>query len=244
MKKTKKDVFDNPRAMAKLFKEAGRVKNILSANIDHYAQVENLIDEQDFRLQVPSNNTPCPPPPQSTLKNLETQPSKGSNWDSLAAERLSLRDPSRIIENLIRYQPVSLATNQTDWRISSNDIKMVWLDQVSREELEKFSSDLLERVPLPIEQALAASKMTMDEISHIIIVGAGTRMPKVQEILTKFTQRELGKNLNADEAAALGAIYRAADHSAGFQVKKFLAKDAVVFPIEVSHSTIQCITPL
>lgn len=155
MKKTKKDVFDNPRAMAKLFKEAGRVKNILSANIDHYAQVENLIDEQDFRLQV------------------------------------------------------------------------------SREELEKFSSDLLERVPLPIEQALAASKMTMDEISHIIIVGAGTRMPKVQEILTKFTQRELGKNLNADEAAALGAIYRAADHSAGFQVKKFLAKDAVVFPIEV-----------
>merc|ERR1712071_357138 len=73
----------------------------------------------------------------------------------------------------------------------------------------------------------------MDEISHIIIVGAGTRMPKVQEILSKFTQRELGKNLNADEAAALGAIYRAADLSAGFQVKKFLAKDAVIFPIEV-----------
>lgn len=52
MKKTKKNVFDNPRAMAKLFKEAGRVKNILSANIDHFAQVENLIDEQDFRLRV------------------------------------------------------------------------------------------------------------------------------------------------------------------------------------------------
>jgi len=155
MKKTKKNVFDNPRAMAKLFKEAGRVKNILSANIDHFAQVENLIDEQDFRLRV------------------------------------------------------------------------------TREELENFSSDLMERVPVPIEQALAASKMTMDEISHIIIVGAGTRMPKVQEILTKFTRRELGKNLNADEAAALGAIYRAADHSAGFQVKKFLAKDAVIFPIEV-----------
>jgi len=155
MKKTKKNVLDNPRAMAKLLKEAGRVKNILSANIDIYAQIENLIDEQDFRLQV------------------------------------------------------------------------------TREELESLSSDLLERVPLPIEQALAASKMTMDEISHIIIVGAGTRMPKVQEILSKFTQRELGKNLNADEAAALGAIYRAADHSAGFQVKKFLAKDAVIFPIEV-----------
>lgn len=52
MKKTKTDVFKNPRAMAKLFKEAGRVKNVLSANTDHYAQIEGLLDEQDFRLQV------------------------------------------------------------------------------------------------------------------------------------------------------------------------------------------------
>lgn len=52
MKKTKTDVFSNPRAMSKLFKEAGRVKNILSANSDHFAQVENLLDEQDFRLKV------------------------------------------------------------------------------------------------------------------------------------------------------------------------------------------------
>lgn len=39
MKKTTTDVFTNHRAMAKLFKEAGRVKNVLSANVDHYAQV-------------------------------------------------------------------------------------------------------------------------------------------------------------------------------------------------------------
>ena len=52
MKKTTNSVFDNPRAMAKLFKEAGRVKNVLSANADHNAQIEGLLDEQDFRLQV------------------------------------------------------------------------------------------------------------------------------------------------------------------------------------------------
>lgn len=52
MKKTKTDVFTNARAMAKLFKEAGRVKNVLSANTDHYAQIEGLLDEQDFRMQV------------------------------------------------------------------------------------------------------------------------------------------------------------------------------------------------
>lgn len=52
MGKTEKSVFKNARAMAKLFKEAGRVKNILSANSDHFAQVEGLLDEKDFRLQV------------------------------------------------------------------------------------------------------------------------------------------------------------------------------------------------
>ena len=42
MKKTSQDVTKNPRAMQKLFKEAGRVKHVLSANADHYAQVISL----------------------------------------------------------------------------------------------------------------------------------------------------------------------------------------------------------
>ena len=39
MKKTQGSVFDSPRAMAKLLKEAKRVKQVLSANTDHRAQV-------------------------------------------------------------------------------------------------------------------------------------------------------------------------------------------------------------
>lgn len=39
LKKTDKNVFNYPRAMAKLFKEAGRLKIILSANAEYYAQV-------------------------------------------------------------------------------------------------------------------------------------------------------------------------------------------------------------
>ena len=65
-------------------------------------------------------------------------------------------------------------------------------------------------------------------------MGAGTRVPKVQEKLTSQLGRELGKSLNTDEAAAMGAVYKAADLSTGFKVKKFLTKDAVIFPILVS----------
>lgn len=42
MKKTPNDVFKNPRALAKLFKEAGRLKNILSANNEYHAQVNTF----------------------------------------------------------------------------------------------------------------------------------------------------------------------------------------------------------
>ena len=73
----------------------------------------------------------------------------------------------------------------------------------------------------------------MDIISQVVLVGAGTRVPKVQEKLAAFVNTELAKNINADEAVALGAVYKAADLSKGFKVKKFISKDAVLFPIQV-----------
>lgn len=64
-------------------------------------------------------------------------------------------------------------------------------------------------------------------------MGAGTRVPAVQDLLTSAVKTELSKNLNTDEAAVLGAAYKAADLSNGFKVKKFITKDAVLFPIQV-----------
>jgi len=61
-----------------------------------------------------------------------------------------------------------------------------------------------------------------------------------QELLSEYLvanghkgNGELGKSLNTDEAAAMGAVYKAADLSTGFKVKKFITRDAVVFPIDV-----------
>lgn len=48
----------------------------------------------------------------------------------------------------------------------------------------------------------------------------------------------LGKSINTDEAAALGAVYHAADLGKGFKVKKFLIKDACHYPIVVSMGSI------
>merc|ERR1719322_2359819 len=87
-----------------------------------------------------------------------------------------------------------------------------------------------------IEQALSSAGMAMENIDQVILVGGGSRVPKVQEILTDFVGSELGKSLNTDESAAMGAVYKAADLPTGFKVKKFLTKDAVIFPIDVDFS--------
>lgn len=70
-----------------------------------------------------------------------------------------------------------------------------------------------------------------------MLAGAGTRVPKVQDRLVKDlkSRQSLGRSLNTDEAAALGAVYKAADLSNGFKVKAFITKDATLFPIQVSY---------
>lgn len=155
MKKTPQNVLENPRALAKLLKEAGRVKNVLSANVDHFAQIEGLLDEQDFKYLM------------------------------------------------------------------------------TREKFEELNADLFDRVASPVQKALDVAGLSMDVINQFVIVGGATRTPKIQEILKKKIGMEVSKNLNADEAAVMGAVYRAADLATGFKVKKFIVKDAVLFPIHV-----------
>ena len=54
-----------------------------------------------------------------------------------------------------------------------------------------------------------------------------------------LSREELGKGINTDEAAALGAVYQAAHLGKGFKVKKFGIKDATIYPIKVRISADQ-----
>lgn len=78
--------------------------------------------------------------------------------------------------------------------------------------------------------------LSLDVISQVVLVGAGTRVPKVQDTLRKRVKMELSKNINTDEAAAIGAVYKAAELSQGFKVKKFNIKESVLLPIEIHFS--------
>lgn len=153
-KKTVDEISKNKRAMAKLLKEAGRLKKVLSANNEHKAQVENVMNDIDLKAIV------------------------------------------------------------------------------TREQFEALSADLLnERVTKPLDDVLQSSGYQLTEIDSFIVIGGATRIPKVQQLLQEYFSRELSKNINADEAGALGAAYQAAYLSKGFKVKTFHVKDANLFQI-------------
>jgi molecular chaperone DnaK len=77
--------------------------------------------------------------------------------------------------------------------------------KVSRSKLESLVGDLIERTIDPCKVALKDSGLTMSEIDDVILVGGQTRMPKVQEAVNKFFGKEARRDVNPDEAVAVGA---------------------------------------
>jgi len=77
--------------------------------------------------------------------------------------------------------------------------------KVTRAKLESLVEDLVERSLEPLRVALADSDLSLSDINDVILVGGQTRMPMVQEKVTEFFGKEPRKDVNPDEAVAMGA---------------------------------------
>jgi molecular chaperone DnaK len=77
--------------------------------------------------------------------------------------------------------------------------------KVTRSKLESLVEDLVKNTIAPCEQALKDAGLSKADISDVILVGGQTRMPKVQEAVKTFFGKEPRKDVNPDEAVAMGA---------------------------------------
>ncbi|XP_047998205.1 hypoxia up-regulated protein 1 isoform X2 [Leguminivora glycinivorella] len=146
------DVRASPRAMEKLLREAERLKIVLSANTEHYAQIESLLDDKDFKHLV------------------------------------------------------------------------------SRAELDSLCADLWPRVSSVLTRAAAAGGASA--AARLVLAGGAARVPAVLALLA-HQGYEPSRSINADEAAAMGAVYRAASLATGYKVAPLNVKDAVLLPVQV-----------
>ncbi|POY73017.1 hypothetical protein BMF94_3855 [Rhodotorula taiwanensis] len=151
-------VTEDKRAMAKLLREAARVKQVLSANTVASARIEGLIDDLDFRTEI------------------------------------------------------------------------------TRKQLEDRTASLLPHLTDPIQAALDSAKLTLADIESVIFVGGSSRVPVVQRaIADKVGEDKIAKNVNADEAAVLGAALYGAGITRGFRTKDIRVQDLTPFGIDIAY---------
>jgi len=81
--------------------------------------------------------------------------------------------------------------------------------KLTRAKLEKLVDDLIKRTIAPIKKAIADAGLSASDIDDVVLVGGMTRMPAVQEAVTKFFGKEPHKGVNPDEVVAMGAAIQA-----------------------------------
>lgn len=106
--------------------------------------------------------------------------------------------------------------------------------KLTRAKLESLVEKLVERTLPPLKTALKDAGLTVAQINEVILVGGQTRMPMVQKVVEEFFGKEPRKDVNPDEAVAVGAAIQGAVLSG--EVKDILLLD--VTPLSLGIETL------
>ena len=104
---------------------------------------------------------------------------------------------------------------------------------LTRAKFNELTADLVESTMGPVRQAMSDSGLSTSEIDKVLMVGGSSRIPAVQEEITKFIGKEPFKGINPDECVAIGAALQAG--VMGGEVKGLLLLD--VTPLSLGIET-------
>jgi heat shock protein 4 len=106
--------------------------------------------------------------------------------------------------------------------------------RLNRDQYEQLIAHILDRIPDPIQRALEASGLSIEQVDAIELVGGSTRIPSVRaKIQSVFPEKSLSTTLNQDEACARGCTFTCATLSPVFRVRDFAIHEVAVYPIKV-----------
>ncbi|KAJ6478603.1 Hsp70 protein-domain-containing protein [Mycena vitilis] len=148
-----------------------------------------------------------------------------------------------------RIKAILSANNDATATIESLAWDIDFKTKITRASFEEACEDLKNRFARPIEDALRNADMTLDNITSVILTGGGTRTPMLQAaVRAAVGDEKIALNVNADEAAVLGAALHGAGLSRQFKTKNIKVTDISAHDIQVSYlataSTPRTITTL
>jgi len=76
---------------------------------------------------------------------------------------------------------------------------------ITRARFEDLAYDLIQRCKVPVEKAISDGKISSSSIDQVVLVGGSTRIPSIQELVKKVTQKTPNQTVNPDEVVAIGA---------------------------------------
>ena len=150
----------------------------------------------------------------------------------LGGEDIDNRIVNWVVEEFKRKHKVDLKNNVKAMRriktsaekakrsLSANTQALIEVDSIyegidlnmtlTRAKFENLCEDIFRRTIEPVEKVILDGKVSKSDINEIVLVGGSTRIPRVQELLSKFFNgKELCKSINPDEAVAYGAAVQA-----------------------------------
>jgi hypoxia up-regulated 1 len=156
--------------------------------------------------------------------------------DSVTPEQIKAhgKTMARLWKDAEKIRQVLSANTETSTSFEGlYDEELNFKYKLTRANFEKMAAEHVNRIGGPLQQALAAAGLKLDEIDSVVLHGGATRTPFVQKQLEKIcgSSKKLRTNVNADEAAVFGAAFKGAALSPSFRVKDIRASDAATYPI-------------
>lgn len=111
--------------------------------------------------------------------------------------------------------------------------------RVTRSKFEELAEQHIARVGKPLEEALAAAGLQLNDIDSVILHGGSIRTPFFQKELERVCggSEKIRTNVNADEAAVFGATFKGAGLSPSFRVKEIRAIESSGYPVVLKWSS-------
>jgi molecular chaperone DnaK len=160
----------------------------------------------------------------------------------LELEGVDLRQDRQALQRLteaaekakIELSGVSVTDINLPFIIATEDGPKHIETRLSRAQFEELCGDLISRLRRPLKRALSDAGLSPVQLDEVVLVGGGTRMPVVKDLVRSFIDREPNQNVNPDEVVAVGAAIQAG--ILGGEVKDVLLLD--VTPLSLGLETI------
>lgn len=150
--------------------------------------------------------------------------------------RRDKRGMARLWKETSRVKAILSANSESRVTVESIAWDIDYKSKITRAEFEKACADLKPRYAKPIVDALNAAGITLDDVTSVILTGGSSRTPMIKDaVQATVGKSKIAVNVNADEAAVLGAALHGASLSRQFKTKEIKVSDVSVHDVQASY---------